>query len=88
MCFESPALVMLQVSKYDFSRPGWKSGSGLLTQMVWRSSKGVGCAVNTACTWATYVCHYSPPGAMPATSTSEPAGPVCLLQQKAAATKS
>lgn len=53
---------MLQLSQYDFKNPGWSSGSGLFTQMVWRDTKAVGCAVNTACTWALYVCHYSPPG--------------------------
>jgi hypothetical protein len=52
------------VSKYDYNNPGWTSGSGLFTQMVWRSTKAVGCAVNPSCTWAMYVCHYSPPGNM------------------------
>jgi hypothetical protein len=52
------------VSKYDFNNPGWTSGSGLFTQMVWRSTKAVGCAVNLSCSWAMYVCHYSPPGNM------------------------
>lgn len=57
-------LLTLQVSRYDFSAPGWKSGSGLFTQMVWRNTKAIGCAANTACTWTMYVCHYSPPGAL------------------------
>jgi len=54
---------VVQVSGYDFDTPGWTSGSGLFTQLVWGSTKAVGCGVNTACPWATYVCHYSPPGA-------------------------
>jgi hypothetical protein len=51
-----------QVSSFDFSNPGWSSGAGHFTQLVWKDTKTMGCAVNTKCSWPTYVCQYGPPG--------------------------
>eukprot|EP00775_Hariotina_reticulata_P009864 gene9864-10022_t len=51
-----------QVSAYDFSAPGFSPNSGLFSQLVWKNTKTLGCAVNFACPWAMYVCHYGPPG--------------------------
>lgn len=34
----------------------------LRLQLVWRDTTKVGCAVNTACQWAMYVCQYSVQG--------------------------
>jgi hypothetical protein len=52
----------LQVKDYDFSNPGWNPSTGHFTALVWRDTTRLGCAVNTQCSWATYVCQYGPPG--------------------------
>ncbi|KAF8893866.1 CAP domain-containing protein [Infundibulicybe gibba] len=36
---------MDEASKYDYNRPGFSSGTGHFTQVVWKSSKQVACAV-------------------------------------------
>jgi len=54
---------------YDFSNPGFSSGTGHFTQVVWKSSTKLGCAVQ-ACdplpplrfSGNFFVCEYSPPG--------------------------
>lgn len=52
-----------EVSDYDFSNPGYKSGIGHFTQLVWKNSKylgcGVGCGSNNYCFVS---CNYSPAG--------------------------
>lgn len=47
---------------YDFSRPGWRASAGRFTQLVWRDTTTVGCAVAAGCPSKTFVCRYSPPG--------------------------
>jgi hypothetical protein len=57
-----------EISKYDFNKPGFAAGTGHFTQMVWKSTKKVGCAWNTvACksngmNFFKLVCEYDPRG--------------------------
>ena len=52
-----------EVSEYDFNNPGYKSGIGHFTQVVWKNSKklgcGIGCGSNNYCY---VVCNYNPAG--------------------------
>ncbi|KAF3933044.1 Latisemin [Dactylellina cionopaga] len=51
-----------ELSKYDFGRQGFTHGTGHLTQMVWRASTEVGCAVRQ-CNFGTYLkCDYRQAG--------------------------
>jgi len=55
---------------YDFSNPGFSHGTGHFTQVVWKSTTRVGCAVQVCkplkpMSWNPgnfFVCEYSPPG--------------------------
>jgi len=47
---------------YDFERPGFSPETGAFSQLVWRSSTRVGCAVSPRCREVTYVCRYAGPG--------------------------
>lgn len=52
-----------EVTIYDFSRPGWSSGTGHFTQLVWADSLRMGCAQAESCAnGPTYICQYSPAG--------------------------
>lgn len=51
-----------EVNCYHFNKPGWSVLAGHFSAMVWRDTTRIGCAVNSACTWPTYICQYSPPG--------------------------
>jgi glioma pathogenesis-related protein 2 len=49
-------------SQYNFSAPGFSNATGHFTQMVWRSSREVGCG-SAVCGGETFwVCRYSPAG--------------------------
>lgn len=55
-----------EIEDYDYGNPGFASGTGHFTQVVWEGSTGVGCGIAT-CTvsqWNVVVvsCNYSPPG--------------------------
>ncbi|KAJ8508166.1 hypothetical protein ONZ45_g9520 [Pleurotus djamor] len=60
---------MDEASKYDYNKPGFSKGTGHFTQVVWKSSKQVACAVGS-CRGGTIfkqaskyiVCRYSPAG--------------------------
>ncbi|KAF9012625.1 CAP domain-containing protein [Cyathus striatus] len=61
---------MSEVSQYDYNNPGFSSDTGHFTQIVWKATTGVACAVAT-CPAGTifsslesnyYVCRYTPPG--------------------------
>ncbi|XP_077999371.1 Golgi-associated plant pathogenesis-related protein 1-like [Glandiceps talaboti] len=54
-----------EVSNYSWNRPGYSSGTGHFTQVVWKASRelGVGYAVNPKDSKDVYaVFNYSPPG--------------------------
>jgi hypothetical protein len=47
----------------NWSSLGWNSEAGQFTQMVWRDTKAMGCAVDKKCeNGALYVCFYEPSG--------------------------
>ncbi|KAF4604326.1 hypothetical protein EYR40_001505 [Pleurotus pulmonarius] len=60
---------MDEASKYDYNHPGFSQGTGHFTQVVWKSSKQVACAIGN-CRGGTIfqqpskylVCRYTPPG--------------------------
>lgn len=53
-----------EIAAYNYSNPGPQVGVGHFTQVVWRSTTAVGCAVQN-CKDSTYVvCHYLPMGNM------------------------
>jgi len=49
---------------YDYANPGYSSAVGHFTQVVWKSSTEIGCALKTQCPqWpTTWICQYNPPG--------------------------
>ncbi len=53
-----------EATSYDFNTPGFSSTTGHFTQIVWKGTKEIGCALQTGCPgWpTTWVCQYSPPG--------------------------
>jgi hypothetical protein len=46
----------------DVSRSGKWSDVGHYTQMIWRSTAKVGCAIRSGGSWDVLVCRYAPPG--------------------------
>lgn len=53
-----------EISMYNFDSPGFSSGTGHFTQVVWKSSQklGVGFALANGGTVIYTVAQYSPPG--------------------------
>ncbi|KAH7122745.1 CAP domain-containing protein [Dendryphion nanum] len=57
-----------EISKYDYNKPGFSMATGHFTQVVWKSTKRVGCAWNqNVCKdkgkdFHKFVCSYDPPG--------------------------
>jgi len=49
-----------EIKKYDYNKPGYSSGTGHFTQVVWKSTTEIGCGYNSKC--GHYVCQYNPPG--------------------------
>ena len=47
---------------YNYDSPGFSTATGHFTQVVWKDTTYLGCAVNTNCEWATYLCQYRAPG--------------------------
>ncbi|MBK9037309.1 MAG: hypothetical protein IPL61_39710 [Myxococcales bacterium] len=47
---------------YDWRRPGFGMKTGHFTQVVWKDTVAVGCAVVTCGSLDTWVCNYDPPG--------------------------
>ncbi|KAG0298629.1 hypothetical protein BGZ96_009703 [Linnemannia gamsii] len=47
---------------YKFNDPGFFMRTFHFTQLVWKSSKTVGCAKKVCPTWTMYICEYDPPG--------------------------
>ena len=49
--------------QYDFKNPGFKSGTGHFTQLVWKGSKQIGCGAACNSNNKCYLtCNYYPPG--------------------------
>ena len=46
----------------NVSRSGQWSDVGHYTQMIWKDTRRVGCAVHTGAAWDFLICRYSPPG--------------------------
>jgi|307.fasta_scaffold360476_1 hypothetical protein len=51
-----------EIRQYNFSAPGFSSATGHFTQMVWRSSTQLGCAMANCSGETLWVCRYSPAG--------------------------
>ncbi|XP_062844359.1 GLI pathogenesis-related 2 [Trichomycterus rosablanca] len=51
-----------EIKKYDFNRPGFSSGTGHFTQVVWKDTKELGVGVATNGTTTFVVGQYSPAG--------------------------
>jgi len=55
-------------SKYNYASPGFSGATGHFTQVVWKGSARLGCAIRQCATMAggrpaSFIsCHYSPPG--------------------------
>ena len=58
----SPWSIAPQVKDYNYDSPGFSTATGHFTQVVWKDTTYLGCAVNTNCEWATYLCQYRAPG--------------------------
>ncbi|KAF8884870.1 CAP domain-containing protein [Mucidula mucida] len=60
---------MAEASQYDYDKPGFSSTTGHFTQVVWKNTKSVTCAVGQCPAGTIFraasqyvVCRYSPPG--------------------------
>ena len=51
-----------EVSKYDFNNPGFTSGIGHFTQLVWKGSKELGCGASCENNYCAVTCNYFPAG--------------------------
>jgi len=51
-----------EVARYNFSAPGFSSATGHFTQIVWRASTQLGCAMAVCSGQTFWVCRYSPAG--------------------------
>jgi uncharacterized protein YkwD len=51
-----------EVGQYNFGAPSWSNAVGHFTQVVWRNSKQVGCAMAVCGGQNYWVCRYAPPG--------------------------
>lgn len=51
-----------EISAYNFNAPSWNGNVGHFTQVVWRASAQVGCAVATCNGQRLWACQYSPTG--------------------------
>ena len=52
-----------EIQKYNFDKPGFHTGTGHFTQLVWKSSKELGMGTAQAANGTWYVvANYSPPG--------------------------
>jgi uncharacterized protein YkwD len=53
---------MDEASNYDYSYPGFSSTTGHFTQVVWKNTEQVTCALANCPAFYYIVCRYTPPG--------------------------
>jgi glioma pathogenesis-related protein 2 len=51
-----------EMGRYKFSAPGFQKGTGHFTQIVWRETRELGCAVASCNGRKHWVCRYAPAG--------------------------
>jgi uncharacterized protein YkwD len=51
-----------EARQYNFGSPGFQKGTGHFTQIVWRGTREVGCAVANCNGKSFWVCRYAPQG--------------------------
>jgi len=53
-----------EVKYYNYNKPGFSGSTGHFTQVVWKSTKQVGCAKKfcKSSGWTIYICEYDAPG--------------------------
>eukprot|EP01025_Chloroclados_australasicus_P044549 TRINITY_DN4838_c0_g3_i1.p2 TRINITY_DN4838_c0_g3~~TRINITY_DN4838_c0_g3_i1.p2 ORF type:complete len:239 (-),score=18.83 TRINITY_DN4838_c0_g3_i1:1447-2163(-) len=51
-----------EIILYDYDKPTFSMATGHFTQVVWKSTREVGCATQKCPDFALVVCHYSPNG--------------------------
>ena len=52
-----------EVDRYNYNNPGFSGATGHFTQVVWKDTKKLGCAIsNCPGQGDIYVCHYDPAG--------------------------
>jgi uncharacterized protein YkwD len=51
-----------EVELYSFKRGGFSMETGHFTQLVWKDTTRVGCAMAKCPEWDLWVCNYDPPG--------------------------
>ena len=51
-----------EVSQYDFNNPGYISGVGHFTQLVWKGSRQLGCGASCENNYCAVTCNYFPAG--------------------------
>ena len=59
---ETSNLWYQEVAQYNFNQPGFRSGTGHFTQMVWAATTHVGAAMVTKGNSTYVVANYTPPG--------------------------
>jgi hypothetical protein len=83
--FATPAAVVdawyNEVSGYDYNRPGFSLPTGHFTQVVWRSTTQIGCALWNCGGQQNWVCRYGPPGNFPNQFPQNVLPPTCAAGQ-------
>ena len=51
-----------EISLYNFNKPGYTSGVGHFTQLVWKGSKQLGCGASCQNSYCSVTCNYFPAG--------------------------
>jgi pathogenesis-related protein 1 len=51
-----------EIGQYNFAAPSWNNKVGHFTQLVWKNSTQLGCAVANCSGQRFWVCRYAPPG--------------------------
>jgi uncharacterized protein YkwD len=59
---QAAAMWYNEAAKYNYAKPGFSGQTGHFTQVVWRSSRQVGCGMAVCNRQNYWVCRYSPPG--------------------------